>query len=66
MSSADPTVTVEAGGEQFAADARIAQGEERTALYERVVAANSRFAAYRASTGRQIPVVALRRARPPV
>ncbi|MDE0051234.1 MAG: nitroreductase/quinone reductase family protein [Rhodospirillales bacterium] len=63
---ADPTATVEAGGERFAADARIAQGEERTALYERVVTANSRFATYRASTDRQIPVVALRRAGPPV
>ena len=62
---ADPTVTVEAGGEQFAADARIAQGEERSALYERVVAQNSRFAAYRAGTRRQIPVVALCRAEPP-
>lgn len=63
--AADPTVTVEARGERFAAGARIAQGEERTALYDRVVAANSRFATYRASTRRQIPVVALRRAQPP-
>ena len=62
--AADPNVSVEADGERFAAGARIAQGEERTALYDRVVTANSRFATYRASTQRQIPVVALRRAQP--
>ena len=62
--AADPEVSVEAGGERFAAWARISQGQERTALYDRVVTANSRFATYRASTRRQIPVVALRRAQP--
>ena len=60
--AADPEVSVEAGGERFAAGARITQGQERTALYDKVVAANPRFATYRASTHRQIPVVALRRA----
>ena len=59
---ADPKVSVETKGERFAAEARIAQGEERTALFDRVAATNSRFAIYRASTDRQIPVVALRRA----
>ena len=62
--AADPNVRVEAGGERFAAEARITQREERTALYDRVVTANSRFATYRASTRRQIPVVALRRVQP--
>ena len=59
--AADPNVTVETKAGRFAAEARITQGEERSALYDKVVAANSRFGAYRASTDRQIPVVALRR-----
>ena len=58
---ADPNVTVEMRAERFAAQARIARGEERAALFDRVVATNSRFAAYRAATDRRIPVVALRR-----
>ena len=60
--AADPNVSVETGGERFAAEAHIAQGQERAALYDKVIAANPRFATYRASTHREIPVVALRRA----
>ena len=60
--AADPNVFVETSGERFAAEAHTAQGQERAALYDKVVAANPRFATYRASTHRQIPVVALRRA----
>ena len=59
---ADPIVSVETRGGRFAAEARIAQGEERTALFDRVAATNSRFATYRAGTDRQIPVIVLRRA----
>ena len=59
---ADPKVSVETKGGRFAAQARIAQGEERTALFDRVAATNSRFATYRAGTDRQIPVIVLRRA----
>lgn len=59
---ADPEVVVEVKGERFSAQARIAKGAERIVLFEGVVATNSRFAAYRAGTDRQIPVVALRRA----
>ncbi len=62
--AADPNVFVETQGDRFAAEARITQGEERAALFEQVVRANSRFAGYRASTDRQIPVVALRRISP--
>ena len=62
--SANPNVSVEVKGERFAAEARITQGEERAALFDKVIAANSRFAGYRAATDRQIPVVALRRAAP--
>ena len=59
---ADPEVFVQTTGERFAAEARIVEGEERMALFDRVVATNSRFANYRAGTERRIPVVALRRA----
>ncbi len=61
---ADPNVSVEIKGERFAAEARITHGEERAALFDKVIAANSRFANYRAATDRQIPVVALRHATP--
>ena len=59
--AADPNVSVEIKGETFPATARITQGEERAALFNKVAAANPRFARYRAATHRQIPVVALRR-----
>ena len=59
--AADPNVSVEANGERCAAQARITQGEERAALFDKVVAANPRFGGYRAGTDRRIPVVALRR-----
>ena len=60
--AADPGVTVEIVGERFAAEARIARAQERDVLLDRVIAANPRFAAYRAATQRRLPVVALRRA----
>lgn len=60
--AADPSVFVETKGDRFAVEARITQGEERSALFDKVAAANRRFAGYRAATDRQIPVVALRRA----
>ncbi len=61
--AADPGVTVETGGERFAAEARVTRGRERDALLDKVVASNPRFGTYRAATHRRIPVVALRRAR---
>ena len=60
--AADPNVSVETKGGRFAAEARITQGEERTALYDKAIAANPRFAIYYAATDRQIPVVTLRHA----
>ena len=57
--SADPHVNVETKGRRFAAQARITQGEKRSALFAKVVAANPRFDTYRASASRQIPVIAL-------
>ena len=63
--AADPEVCVEIRGKRFVAHARTTVGTERTALFERVIAANARFATYRASTDREIPIVALRRADTP-
>lgn len=57
----DPRVTVEVTGERFAAEARITGGEERVALFEKVITVSPRFALYRDATHRDIPVVALRR-----
>ncbi len=62
--AANPSVTVETESGIFAAEARITQGEERAALYDKVTAASPRYAGYRAYTDRQIPVVALTRACP--
>ena len=62
--SADPAVSVESAGGRFQAEARITRGEERSELYARVETANARFAAYRAATDREIPVVVLRRIAP--
>ena len=59
--AADPNVSVETMGETFPATARITHGDERAALFDKVAAANPRFARYRAATHRQIPVVALHR-----
>ena len=60
--AANPEVTVETRGDTFAAHARITEDEERAALLDKVVAANPRFATYRAAANRPIPVVTLRRA----
>jgi len=61
---ADTNVVVEIRGERLSAMARVVRGDDRAALFDRVVAANSRFATYRASTEREIPIVMLRRANP--
>lgn len=61
--AADPNIAVETDGDRYAARARITRREERAALFDKVAAANPRFAIYRASTDRQIPVVAIRRTR---
>ena len=59
--AADPNVTVETDGDRHAAKARITRREERTVLFDKVVETNPRFASYRATAARHIPVVALRR-----
>ncbi len=57
--AANPSVTVETESGSLPAEARIAQGEERAALFDKVAEASPRFAGYRAGTDRWIPVVAL-------
>ena len=64
--AADPNVSVEAKGETFAATARITQGEEHTALFNKVATASPRFARYRDAADRPIPVITLRRDGPTV
>ncbi len=58
---ANPLVTVEVGTEQFQARATIAEGEERTRLFDQMAAQMPGFAEYQRNTERQIPVVVLER-----
>jgi deazaflavin-dependent oxidoreductase (nitroreductase family) len=62
---AHPDVTVEvatrSGTEQFAARARVAQGDERQRLFDAQAAIMPGFAEYQRKTARQIPVVVLER-----
>lgn len=57
----DPVVTVEVGGETFAARAIVAEGAEHERLWAAHVAANPNFAEYQKRTSRTIPVVVLER-----
>lgn len=59
---AHPTTTVEVGTETIPVTARVAQGEERTAIWEPHKKDNPGFADYEKATTRQIPVVILERA----
>lgn len=56
---AGPRVNVEVGTEEFGAVARVAEDEERTAIFERQKQMSPQFAEYEAGTPRQIPVVVL-------
>ena len=58
---AHPEVTVEVGAERFQARATIAEGEERTRLYDQMASHMPGFAEYQRNTTRQIPVVVLER-----
>ena len=58
---ANPTVTVEVGGERFDANATVLTGEERDRLFRRQAELYPGFAEYEAKTTRTIPVVALER-----
>jgi len=56
---ANPEATVLVGREETAVRAREAQGEERERLWAAVVAIAPTYDAYKAATGREIPVVVL-------
>ena len=57
----NPNVTVDLSGSQFAAIARVAQGDERDRLWAEAIAAEPGYAEYQAQIKRQIPVVVLER-----
>lgn len=59
---ANPATTVEVGTQTIPVTARVAEGEERTALWEAQKQAMPGFADYEAKTTREIPVVVLDRA----
>jgi deazaflavin-dependent oxidoreductase (nitroreductase family) len=60
---ANPEVSVEvvtqSGVDQFAAHARVAEGEERQRLYDAQAAIMPNFAEYQKKTSREIPVIVL-------
>ena len=58
---ANPDVTVEIGRETVAMHARVAEGEERTRIWEKQKQEMPGFADYEAKAGREIPVVVLSR-----
>lgn len=58
---ANPTVTVEAEGEEWTADATTIAGADRTALWDELIAGHPFFTDHQASTDRQIPLVELTR-----
>jgi deazaflavin-dependent oxidoreductase (nitroreductase family) len=58
---AHPKATVEIGTETVSVTARVAEGEERTKIWEQQKKDYPGFADYEASTTRQIPVVILER-----
>ncbi|MBA2338236.1 MAG: nitroreductase family deazaflavin-dependent oxidoreductase [Acidimicrobiia bacterium] len=57
--TADPKVSVQVGAERFAATARTASGEERTALWQQMASIWPAYDDYQRRTHRQIPVVVL-------
>ena len=56
---ANPQVTVEVGAENFQALASVAEGPERTRLYNQMVEVMPGFDDYRRNTTRVIPVIVL-------
>jgi deazaflavin-dependent oxidoreductase (nitroreductase family) len=56
---ADPDVTVQVGHRRRPMRARVAEGEERAALWERLVDLYADYASYQAWTERVIPVLVL-------
>jgi deazaflavin-dependent oxidoreductase (nitroreductase family) len=58
---ANPSVTVELGGEAYQAAAIVLEGEERNKMFAEVVSRKPNFGDYQRRTDRLIPVVELRR-----
>jgi deazaflavin-dependent oxidoreductase (nitroreductase family) len=58
---ANPEVIVEVGTEQFAARARVAEGEEHDRIWEAQKRDIQNFAEYEKKTDRRIPVIVLER-----
>ncbi|MBL8099692.1 MAG: nitroreductase family deazaflavin-dependent oxidoreductase [Anaerolineales bacterium] len=58
---ANPLVTVEVGTEKFQAHAKLAEEQERTRLYNKMIEMMSSFANYQNNTTREIPVFVLTR-----
>ncbi|HWM19767.1 MAG TPA: nitroreductase family deazaflavin-dependent oxidoreductase [Ilumatobacteraceae bacterium] len=56
---AEPDVEIEIDGSRRQMRARVAEGDERTRLWEAVTAAHDNYADYQRKTDRQIPVVVL-------
>jgi deazaflavin-dependent oxidoreductase (nitroreductase family) len=59
---ASPEVQVQVKAEKFTARARTAKGEERAALWSKMVEIYGPYAQYQTKTAREIPVVVLERA----
>jgi deazaflavin-dependent oxidoreductase (nitroreductase family) len=58
---ANPTATVEVGGDEFEVQAVVLNGDERERLFRKQIELMPQFADYEQKTTRQIPVVALQR-----
>lgn len=58
----DPRVHVQVAADKFDAIARVAEGEEREALWQQMVGIYAPYDDYQAATDRRIPVVVLDRA----
>jgi len=59
--TANPEIELEVGTERFGATATVAEGHERTRVYDAMVAAMPRFGDYQAGVDREIPIFVLKR-----
>lgn len=58
---ADPKVAIRVGRDHIAVEARVAEGDEREAIWDELTAVSPDYDQYRDRTGRRIPVVVLER-----
>ena len=56
---ADPRIAIQVGSNRIAVLARDAEGEEREAIWDQIVALSPDYEQYRSKTDRRIPVVVL-------